>query len=314
MHSGHRAARLTVGSLLLTAGLSAQSATLTFDPETSAVETSARLRATLTLSSPARDKVVVPLASSNQAIAAVPASVTVPAGAAVARFVIEISNQPVPAKVAVQVTASPPTESVRPQRTLTVLPAAAVASVKTSPVTVVGGATSELTVTLSRQAVYPGVVVSLDNTSAGQVVQPASVTVPAGKSVVLATVNTAPVPASMGVQINATVTGANFVAGMLTVQSSPAEASTLACDGSSNCGAIGCANYYWGWSANTCYRRADVPAGASTCNSGDGCPTPASACPASGPGPATLSCSPTGQRPMPGTCAGVAPGACVNLH
>lgn len=57
------------------------------------------------------------------------------------------------------------------------------------------GAQSALTVTLSRPAAYPGVIVGLSNTSTGQVVQPAAVTMPAGKLVVSTTVNTAAVPA-----------------------------------------------------------------------------------------------------------------------
>lgn len=235
MQVKHHAACLAVGTLLLTAGLSAQSATLTFDPETSSVEAGAALRATVALSSPAKTKVVVPLVSSNATIAAVPASVTVPAGAAKAQFLIQIARQPVLAKVTIQVTVSPPTESVQLRRTLTVLPPAAVVSVATSPIAVVGGAQSALTVTLSRQAVYPGVVVGLSNTSTGQVVQPASVTVPAGKSVVSTTVNTAPVSTLMTVQIAATVAGANRVASTLTVRSVSVAPPVLACDESGDC-------------------------------------------------------------------------------
>jgi hypothetical protein len=235
MQVRHHAARLAVGTLLLTVGWSAQSATLTFDPETSAVEAGAALRATVTLSSPAKTNVVVPIVSSNPPVAAVPASVTVPAGAAKAQFVIQIARQPVAAAVAIQVTVSPPTESLQLNRKFTVLPPAAIASVATSPATVVGGAQSVLTVTLSRQAVYPGVVVGLSNTSTGQVVQPASVTVPAGKMVVSTNVNTAPVSALITVQVAAAVAGANRVASTLTVSSAPVAPPALACSVSADC-------------------------------------------------------------------------------
>ncbi|KAB2962305.1 MAG: hypothetical protein F9K16_09405 [Thermoanaerobaculia bacterium] len=84
-------------------------------------------------------------------------------------------------------------------------------------------------------------------------------------------------------------------------------------DPDNECGAVSCVGFYWGWSGNSCLRRADVPSGSAHCDGGGACQSQASLCSVSGPGPVTLTCSSGTQVPTPGTCTGTTPGSCTNV-
>lgn len=83
-------------------------------------------------------------------------------------------------------------------------------------------------------------------------------------------------------------------------------------DPEAECGPVSCAGHYWGWSDNTCYRRADIPAANSPCDGAGHCLPAALACPTAGPGPKYVTCDPATQLPMPGSCTGVTAGSCIN--
>jgi hypothetical protein len=83
-------------------------------------------------------------------------------------------------------------------------------------------------------------------------------------------------------------------------------------DPEAECGPVSCAGHYWGWSENTCYRRADMPAANSPCDGAGNCLPAALACPTTGPGPQYVTCDPATQLPMPGSCTGVTAGSCIN--
>ncbi|TFZ00687.1 hypothetical protein EZ313_19760 [Ramlibacter henchirensis] len=161
--------------------------------------------------------VVVALASSNPAVAAVPASVTVPAGATSASFAVTTSA--VAANTGVTLTGT--YNGTSRTASLTVTPAAAppppasLATLALNPGNVTGGGTSQASVTLTGPAPAGGAVVALsDNSTAAAV--PASVTVPAGASSASFTVTTSPVTAATAATISA-VLGAVTRTAVLTV-------------------------------------------------------------------------------------------------
>ena len=150
----------------------------------------------------------VTLTSSNTAVAQVPVSVTVPAGVTTATFAATTS--PLATKTAVTLTAL--YNSVSKSATLTVTPAA-LSKVSLSPTSVLGGASSTGTVTLSGQAPAGGVVVSLtSNNAAAQV--PMSVTVPAGATTATFIATTSPVAANTAVTITALYAGVTKTAAL----------------------------------------------------------------------------------------------------
>ncbi len=179
---------------------------------------------TVTLSGPApAGGAAVTLTSSNTAAAQVPASVTVAAGATSATFTATTS--PVVSTTAVTITAS--YNSVSRTATLTVDPApAALISVGLAPASVVGGASSTGTVTLSGPAPAGGAVVTLtsSNTAAAQV--PASVTVAAGATSATFTATTSPVVSTTAVTITASYNSVSRTA-TLTVTAAPAALSAV---------------------------------------------------------------------------------------
>ena len=133
---------------------------------------------TVTLSGPAlANGAVVALSSANPA-AAVPSSIIVPAGASSAPFTVTTST--VSSTVAGNITATYAGVSKSANLTVTAPAApAALSSLTLNPKTVVGGASSVGTVTLSKVTVTP-VVVTLKSGKPTQAMVPASVTVPAG--------------------------------------------------------------------------------------------------------------------------------------
>lgn len=134
---------------------------------------------TLTSGAPSGGQSVA-LASSNGAVASVPASVTVPPGATSTTFTVATTSVAQPSSVTISATAG----GVSRSAVLTVAPAASTSPTLTglglNPDTVVEGSSSTGTVTLSAAAPGGGVVVSLTSGNASAATVPTSVTVPAG--------------------------------------------------------------------------------------------------------------------------------------
>lgn len=93
---------------------------------------------------------------------------------------------------------------------------------------------------------------------------------------------------------------------------------TLVGDGNdpdNECGSLSCAGYYWGWTADTCYQKADVSGAEATCNGGGACRTQAQECSdQTTKGGATLTCDDTCQDPDGSTCTGTTAGSCNNVN
>ena len=130
---------------------------------------------------------VVALSSANPA-ASVPGSVTVAAGASSATFVINTSVVSLSTVGTLTATYS----GLGKTTTLTVspAPAAALSALSLNPTSVVGGAASTGTVTLTRAAPTGGVTVALSSSRTSLALVPASVLVPAGASSANFTVTT----------------------------------------------------------------------------------------------------------------------------
>jgi hypothetical protein len=147
---------------------------------------------TLTAAAPAGGAAVA-LSSAGSAVA-VPAGVTVPAGATSATFPVTTSAVTLTVSATISATYGGATASA----ILTVTaapapapaPAAALASLALSPTTVVGGATVTGTVTLTAAAPAGGAVIALGSSRPAVVPVPATVTVPAGATSARFTVTT----------------------------------------------------------------------------------------------------------------------------
>lgn len=140
----------------------------------------------------------VALSSSNPSVASVPASVTVPAGATSATFAV--TTGAVSATTSVTITAA--FASGARTATLTVTPLL-VSSLAVSPASVVGGAASQGTVTLSTAAPAPGVAVGLSASDGTLASVPSSVTVAAGATSATFAIGTSAVTAAANVTISA---------------------------------------------------------------------------------------------------------------
>ena len=84
-------------------------------------------------------------------------------------------------------------------------------------------------------------------------------------------------------------------------------------DPDSECGAVSCSGYYWGWQGDTCYRRADVSASTAACGGDGACQSAAELCPGSGQGSASTTCDSVCQDPTFGTCSATTAGSCTNV-
>jgi hypothetical protein len=159
---------------------------------------------TVTLSGPAPSAgAQVALASDNGA-ASVPSSVTVPAGATSAAF--PVNTTVVAASTAVTISASYGGASKSATLTVPPSPLPTLSSLTLNPTSVIGGAQSTGTVTLSGPAPAGGAQVALaSNNGAASV--PSSVTVPAGATSATFTVGTSIVVASTSVTISASYNG-----------------------------------------------------------------------------------------------------------
>ncbi len=156
---------------------------------------------------------IVTLASNNLNAATVPATVTVPANATTVNFAV--TTKAVTAVTAVTITAT--YNGVPKTATLTVNPAgpAALAGVTMNPATVVYGANSTGTVTLTSAAPAGGAVIALTATNTIGFTVPASVTVPVGATTAQFTVGTYWFPATT--TITATYNGVNKTATLTSV-------------------------------------------------------------------------------------------------
>ncbi len=81
-------------------------------------------------------------------------------------------------------------------------------------------------------------------------------------------------------------------------------------DPASECGAVSCGDWYWGFSDKTCYKRANVSAANVGCNGLGACQGPADVCPSAAQGTASSSCHAVCQAPRAGTCTDQLAGAC----
>lgn len=163
---------------------------------------------------------VVALASTDPTVAAVPPSVTIPAGTSSANFTVTTS--PVASAKPVTILAS---RNETKSAVVTVSPpptAPTISALALNPANVVGGNNSQGTVTLSGPAPGGGAVVAL-TTNSGIITIPASLTVPAGASSATFTITTTAVRSATPATITASSNGTS-ASSVLTV-SPPAAAS-----------------------------------------------------------------------------------------
>ena len=167
---------------------------------------------TVTLNSAAPSTgALVALTSSNTAVATVPASVTVAAGATTARFAI--GTKAVTASATSTITAS--FAGVAKTATVTATPApAAFSTLAVSPTTLVGSHNATGTVTLTKAAPAAGAVVTLTSSNTAGATVPASVTVAAGATSATFTIASKVVGANTAVTISAAYGGATKTAAL----------------------------------------------------------------------------------------------------
>jgi hypothetical protein len=163
---------------------------------------------------------VVRLTSSNPGLAKVPASVTVPEGEFVASFTI--ATMQVPKQTAVTISGTFPAGFTQ-SATLTLLRSPVPAAVTLNPDTIQGGQPSIGTVTLSRAAQPPGVVVALASDNPAVATVPASIQIPAGATSGNFTVTTLVQPLDAVANVSASLNGLTQTA-TLTVTALPGNA------------------------------------------------------------------------------------------
>ena len=193
------------GCTVTAAALSA----IALSPSTTSGGSASTATVTLTAAAPSGG-VLVSLTSSNPAVASVPASLTVPAGATSATTsvatsavgstttsVISASYNGLTRSATLTVTAPAPT------------PSATLDTVSLSPASVQGGSASSATVTLTANAPAGGAVVSFSSSNTAVATVPATMTVPEGVNsrVVVNFVSASPVTATATSVISATYNG-----------------------------------------------------------------------------------------------------------
>ncbi len=175
----------------------------------SSVEGGTVVTGTVTLSATAPSGgASVTLSSSNQSAATVSGSVTVPSGSTSTTF--PVTTYPVTTTSSAVISASYGTSSAN--ATLTVNPPASsitVSSLSLNPSSLVGGNTSQGTVTLTSAAPSGGASVSLSSSNASAASVPASVTVAAGSTSATFNVTTSTVSTSTDVTITASYNSSN---------------------------------------------------------------------------------------------------------
>ena len=181
---------------------------------------------TITLGSAAPSGGLVVTLSSNSSAAAVPASVTVPAGGTSATFTITTTSVTSSSTATISALYGGVTKTAI--LTVTVAPPA-LSSVTVNPSSVTGGSTSQGTVTLTSAAPTGGLVVTLsDNSSATSL--PASITVPAGSTSATFTITSSTVTSSTAVTISAVYSGVTKTAALTVTQAGLAVDTTTSAD------------------------------------------------------------------------------------
>jgi hypothetical protein len=172
---------------------------------------------TVSLASPTSTDTQIALSSGIPAIASVPASVVVPAGATSATFAVSTVAVSTTTTVTITATAG----GVTKRADLTVLPAAglSLSALTVNPASVQGGTSATGTATLSAPAPAGGALVTLSSSSAAASVQ-TGITIPAGSSSATFTVPTTATSASTSVTITAAFGGTTQTA-TLTVTGAP---------------------------------------------------------------------------------------------
>lgn len=191
-------------------------------------------QATLTLSSAAPAGGAVVMLSSSNGAASVPASITVPEGANSANFIVSTNlvSKATSALIAASynnsnvsallwIGAAPPTPTFTPPPT----PPPTLVSLLLNPSSVIGGQTSQGTVTLSNPAPAGGAVVTLSSNN-GAASVPANVTVSGGALSASFTVNTTPVSSATSATIAANYNNSNVSATLSIGAASPLPALT----------------------------------------------------------------------------------------
>ena len=162
---------------------------------------------------------VVSLSSSNTAAATVPVSVTIPSGAISTTFTVTTSSLATSTSSTISASYAGETEtailSVQAASSVTTL-----SSLTLNPTNLVGGNTSQGTVTLSAAAPSPGVVVTLSSSNTAAATVPASVSIASGASSATFTVGTSSVSTSSSSTISASYAGVTDTA-VLNVQPTP---------------------------------------------------------------------------------------------
>ena len=178
--------------------------------------------ATATLNGPAPSSgVSIAVSSNNPSIAAPTSNITVAGGSS--SGTATVTTQGVATSTPVKISAT--LRTVTKAATLTVKPVALL-SVKLSPASLYGGATSMATVTLNGEAPAAGAVIALATSNTSIASLPATVTVPGGTTSAAVTVQTEPVSPTTAVTISAVYGGLTRTAN-LTVKAPILSAITL---------------------------------------------------------------------------------------
>src|SRR6266478_167844 len=181
----------------------------------------------VTLSAPAPSGgALVSLASSNTAVATVPASVTIPAGATSVTFTVTSLPVTVPTPVTISVSYAVATQTASLMVTPATPPPPTLSSLTLNPTSVNGGSPSTGSVTLSGPAPSGGALVSLSSSNTAVATVLANVTIPAGATSLTFTVTTLAVTASTPITISASYAGVAKTAS-LTVTPQPPSGPTL---------------------------------------------------------------------------------------
>jgi hypothetical protein len=192
-----KSANLTVNPPAATVSL----LSITLSPTTIVGGKNSTGTAKLTAAAPAGGA-LVSLSSSNTAIAAVPASVAIPAGATSATFAVTTTPASSTASATISGTMAGTTKSA----SLTVS-AATISAISVSPATVTGGKTATGKVTLTGAAPAGGIAVTLASSDAAVAPVPASVTVAAGATYATFNIAATVVTSNQSVTISGTQGG-----------------------------------------------------------------------------------------------------------
>jgi hypothetical protein len=177
---------------------------------------------TVTLSGPApTGGAQVSLSSSNTAVARVPSSVMVAAGATSASFTVSTSAVTSPTTVSISASCGGASRSASLTVTPVPPPAPTLSSLTLNPTSVMGGKSSTATVILSGPAPAGGAQVSLSSSNTAAARVPSSVTVAAGATSATFTVSTSAVASSTAVIISAAYKGATRSASLTVVPAPP---------------------------------------------------------------------------------------------